>query len=495
MKASILVTGATGYIGGRLAPRLIARGHDVHCLARNPESLRGRVWAEHATLHQGDVTKPETLAKPLAGIDTAYYLIHSLGGGDNYAERDLEAAGAFAREATKAGVKRVIYLGGIEPTGTPSEHLQSRLDTGEALRKDGPPLTEFRAAVIVGSGSASFELVRYLTERVPVMISPRWVRTRTQPIAVRDVLAYLIDALDLPETEGRVIEIGGPEVLTYGEMFKRYATARGLKRVVVPVPLLTPNLSSLWAGLVTPIPAAVARPLIKGLKSEVVVRDSSGMALFDIPRTPYDEAVRLALQRFNDDRTETAWHGALSSSRSGAKAEQLEPEKNGLMTDRRERIVNASAENVFKVATSIGGETGWLYANPLWRIRGAFDRLLGGPGLRRGRRSRADLHVGDAVDFWRVEALEPGRLLRLRAEMQLPGRAWLEFLVESEGPARSRLTQTAYYEPKGLLGLGYWYALMPVHPSIYKGMLSELARRAEERERNPAPLQKALPDD
>jgi len=484
MAPLILVTGATGYIGGRLAPRLLERGYRVRCLVRDADRLRGIAWAEAAEVVEGDVLDPETLPAAMEGVHAAYYLIHSMGAGAGYGERDRRAATNFAEAARAAGVRRVLYLGGIAPMGDEvSVHLRSRLETGEALRAHGPPLTEFRAAVIVGSGSLSFELVRHLTERVPVMISPRWVRTRTQPIAIRDVLCYLIDALDLPETEGRVIEIGGPEVLTYGEMFRGYARVRGLRRLVVPVPLLTPRLSSLWAGLVTPVSSAIARPLIAGLKSEVVVTDRSGMALFDVDPIPYEAAVRLALGRFREGHVETAWHGALGRDTTG----ELQAEAEGLILDRRQRTVRASPESVLAIARSIGGETGWLYANPLWRLRGLLDAAVGGPGLRRGRRHTADLRPGEALDFWRVEAVEP-HLLRLRAEMKLPGRAWLEFCAEpvppdADGTPRARITQTAYFEPKGLLGLAYWYALVPVHPAIFRGMLRELGRRAEQRER------------
>jgi uncharacterized protein YbjT (DUF2867 family) len=485
MPPLILVTGATGYIGGRLAPRLLERGYRVRCLVRQADRLRGVEWAQGVEVVEGDVLEPETLRPALEGVHAAYYLIHSMGAGAGFADRDRQGAEHFARAAREAGVARLLYLGGIAPGGGEgSSHLSSRVETGEALRRHGPPLTEFRAAVIVGSGSLSFELVRHLTERVPVMISPRWVGTRTQPIAIRDVLSYLLDTLDLPETEGRVIEIGGPEVLTYGDMFRGYARVRGLARVVVPVPLLTPRLSSLWAGLVTPVSSSIARPLIEGLKSEVVVTDPSGMALFDVDPIPYEAAVRLAMDRFREGHVETAWHGALASSPGRPEALQVESE--GLILDRRQRVVRASPEGVLAIAKSIGGETGWLYANPLWRLRGLLDAALGGPGLRRGRRHTAEIREGEALDFWRVEAVEPD-LLRLRAEMRLPGRAWLEFRAEPEpsdpdGTPRARITQTAYFEPKGLLGLAYWYALVPVHPAIFRGMLRELGRRAERRE-------------
>ena len=493
MAQRILLTGATGYIGGRLAPRLLDRGYDVRCLVRDPDRLTGLDWIDRTDVVQGDVLEPETLPAAMEGVDVAYYLIHSMSAGSGFAERDRRAAENFGRAARDAGVQRVIYLGGIEPAGEVSHHLHSRIETGETLRETGPPLTEFRAAVIVGSGSASFELIRHLTERLPVMITPKWVRTKSQPIAIRDVLCYLMDCLRIPETEDRVIEIGGPEILTYEDMFRTYAAVRGLKRWIVDVPLLTPKLSSLWAGLVTPIPSNLARPLIAGLGSEVVVTDESGMALFDVEPIAFETAVRLALERFRKDEVETSWSGSLSSSQGDRIAHELKNEE-GLITDRRKLVVDASPESVFAVVKAIGGETGWLYGNPLWHIRGVMDQFVGGPGLRRGRRNQSDVRVGEAIDFWRVEEIEENRLLRLRAEMKLPGRAWLEFEIKPEGTApdgtpRSCITQTAYYEPKGLLGLAYWYAVLPVHPSIFKGMIRELGRRAEKREAAAATLE------
>lgn len=491
MARTILLTGTTGYIGGRLAPRLLERGHAVRCLVRDPDRLRGVPWEDDVEIVRGDVLEPETLPAAMAGVDAAYYLIHAMSAGEGFAERDRRAAENFGRAAKEAGVGRVLYLGGIAPkSGEASHHLRSRLETGETLRAHGPPLTEFRAAVIVGSGSASFELIRHLTERVPVMVTPRWVRTRTQPIAVGDVLCYLMDALDLPATEGRVVEIGGPEVITYEAMFRGYAKVRGLTRPIVHVPLLTPKLSSLWAGLVTPISSSIARPLIQGLKSEVVVTDESGMALFDIEPMPYKAAVRLAMQRFRDDEVETTWAGSLASS--GGEAYEMTSEE-GLIAERQQLVVEASPASVFAVVKAIGGETGWLYANPLWRVRGALDKVMGGPGLRRGRRHREHVRAGEAIDFWRVEEIEEGRLLRLRAEMKVPGRAWLQFEVEPgdpgpDGTPRACLTQTAFYEPKGLIGLAYWYALWPVHPPLFRGMIREVGRRAEKREAAAATL-------
>jgi uncharacterized protein YbjT (DUF2867 family) len=474
----ILVTGATGYVGGRLVPRLLAAGHAVRCLARDPGRLAGRPWRDRVEVVSGDALEPATLAPALAGIDAAFYLIHSLGAGEEFARRDREAAAAFGAAARAAGVTRIVYLGGLgDPATALSGHLRSRQETGAALGEAGVPVTELRAGVIVGSGSLSFEMIRYLAERVPVMICPRWVFTRTQPIAIRNVLDYLVAALDRPESSGRTIEIGGADVVTYGEMMTGYATARGLRRWLLPVPVLTPRLSSLWVHLVTPIPAAIARPLVLGLKNEVVVRDTLARRLFpEIEPLGFREAVRLALERLDAGAVETTWSDALSSSQGDRPIVRLE-NREGMILERREIRVASSPQRVFAAVSRLGGRTGWLYMDWTWRVRGALDRLVGGVGMRRGRRDPVELRPGDALDFWRVEAVEPPALLRLRAEMKVPGRAWLQFEVrETEG--QSVLAQTAFFAPKGLAGLLYWYALYPVHALIFSGLVRSLAARA-----------------
>lgn len=478
----ILVTGATGYVGGRLVPRLVEAGFEVRVLARDPRRLEGRPWSPQVEIVSGDVLRPETLPAAMAGVDAAYYLIHSMAGSADFHRRDREAAAAFGAAARAAGVSRIVYLGGLgDPEHDLSEHLRSRQETGEALAAAGVPVTELRAAVIVGAGSLSFEMIRYLTERVPFMVCPRWVYTRVQPIAIRDVLAYLVATLDHPEVGGRVIEIGGAEVLTYGGMMTGYAAVRGLRRWLVPVPVLTPRLSSFWVHWVTPIPAAIARPLIEGLRNEVVVRDGLAGRLFpEIRPIGYGEAVRLALERLEAGDTETSWSDALASSRGDQPAVTLAHQE-GMILERRERTVHASPSALFATFSGLGGRRGWLAWNLLWRLRGALDRLLGGVGLRRGRRDPDEARVGDAIDFWRVEAVEPGRLLRLRAEMKVPGKAWLQFETESlPGPPGSppvaRLVQTAFFAPKGLAGLLYWYLLYPIHAWIF----SALARRIGE---------------
>jgi len=475
----VLVSGATGYVGGRLVPRLLGSGYKVRCLARDPERLAGRPWRDRVEVAAGDALVPATLAPALAGIEVAYYLIHSLGTGAEFARRDREAAAAFGAAARAAGVQRILYLGGLgDPATALSQHLRSRQDTGSALGEAGVPVTELRAGVVVGSGSLSFEMIRYLAERVPLMICPRWVFTRTQPIAIRNVLDYLVAALDRPESAGRVIEIGGAEIVTYGEMMTGYAAERGLSRWLVPVPVLTPRLSSFWVHLVTPIPAAIARPLIDGLKNEVVVRDATARRLFpDIVPVGYRTAVRRALAKLDAGEVETSWSDALASSQGDRPVVRLE-NREGMILERREVKVAAAPARVFAAFTGLGGRRGWLFMDWAWRLRGALDRLVGGVGMRRGRRDPNELRAGDALDFWRVETVAPPALLRLRAEMKVPGRAWLQFEVRA-AEGQSVLAQTAFFAPKGLAGLLYWYALYPLHALIFSGLVRRLAARAE----------------
>ncbi len=475
---NLLVTGATGYVGGRLVPRLLDAGHSVRCLARDPTRLDGRPWRDRVEVVAADVLAPETLPSALAGIEVAFYLVHSLGTGEEFVSRDQEAASAFGAAARAAGVGRIIYLGGLgDPATDLSHHLRSRQESGAALGQAGVAVTELRAGVVVGSGSLSFEMIRYLAERVPVMICSQWVYTRTQPIAIRNVLDYLMAALDHPESSGRVIEIGGADILTYGEMMTGYARVRGLKRWLLPVAVLTPRLSAYWVHLVTPIPAAIARALIAGLKNEVLVRDRSARELFpEVEPFGYREAVARALERLEAGRVETSWHDALASSQGDLRPVEL-TQREGMILERRQRIVSAPPERVFGAFSRLGGARGWLYMNWAWRLRGAFDRLVGGVGMRRGRRHPVELRAGDALDFWRVEAVEPGHLLRLRAEMKMPGRAWLQLEARAH-PEGSLLGQTAFFAPKGLGGFLYWYALYPVHALIFSGLARRLAELA-----------------
>lgn len=477
----ILVTGATGYIGGRLVPRLLEAGFRVRCLVRDAGRLKGRAWVGDVEVVEGDVLRPESFAAAMRGVEAAYYLIHSLGAGGDFRQRDLQAARNFGAAARSEGVARIIYLGGLgDPSAALSAHLRSRQETGEALRESGVPVTEFRAGVIVGSGSLSFEMIRYLTERLPVMICPRWLYTRIQPIAIRNVLDYLVEALRTPASAGRIVEIGGADVVTYGAMLTLYAQARGLKRWLLPVPVLTPRLSSYWVHLVTPIPTVIARPLIEGLRSEVVVRNDEALRLFpSIKLLDYRTAVLKALGKLDANLVETTWSDALSTSQPNASSVTLIVQE-GMIIERRQIIVTAPTEAVFRAFSGIGGARGWPYMNWAWHIRGGLDRLFGGVGLRRGRRDANEIRVGEALDFWRVEAIEPGKLMRLRAEMKVPGKAWLQFEVKrQEGGSRSTLIQTAFFAPKGLAGLAYWYLLYPIHGMIFGGMIHKLAKRAE----------------
>lgn len=482
-----LVTGATGYIGGRLVPELLAAGHRVRCLARSPERLRDHPWAGETEVVRGDVTDAASVAEAMRGVDVAYYLVHALGAGKDFEETDRRAARIFGERARDAGVRRVVYLGGLTPAGVPerelSPHLRSRAEVGRILLASGVPTTVLRAAVVLGSGSASFEMLRYLTERLPVMITPSWVRTRIQPVAVRDVLRALVGSAGMPADVNRAFDIGGPDVLTYREMMIRYAAVAGLpRRLILPVPVLSPGLSSHWVGLVTPVPASIARPLTESLRHEVVCREHDiARYVPDPPGHPvdFDEAVRLALQRVRDAQVTTRWS---SASLPGAPSDPLptDPDWAGgsLYTDCRDLPVDASREALWRVIEGIGGDNGW-YSFPLaWAVRGWLDRLVGGVGLRRGRRDAARLRVGDSLDFWRVEEIEPGSLLRLRAEMRLPGLAWLEMYAETDGAGRTRYRQRALFHPHGLLGQAYWWGVSPFHAVVFGGMARNIARAA-----------------
>ena len=470
----ILLTGATGYVGGRLLPVLESRNESVRCLARNPEFLRSRSGAG-TEIVPGDVLEPASLDAAFRGVQTAYYLVHSMASGRQYAEDDRRGALAFAAAAGKAGVERIIYLGGLGHGKELSPHLASRQEVGEILRRSGVPTLEFRASIVIGSGSLSFEVVRALVEKLPVMVTPRWVHTRTQPIGIEDLVSYLVEGLDHPAVNA-IYEIGGPDRVSYNDLMREYARIRGLRRCMIPVPVLTPRLSSLWLTLVTPVHARVGRELVAGLRNETVVRDDRARQVFRVrPR-----AVRAALQRAlnNEDSTfaATRWSDALSAHRAL-------PSWGGLkfgsrLIDSRTAWVSGTPDQAFRPIARIGGQTGWYYGNRLWRARGLIDWLVGGPGLRRGRRDSEVLAPGDTVDFWRVEAFEPNHLLRLAAEMRLPGRAWLQFEVTPEAGG-SRIRQTALFDPVGLTGLMYWYTLWAIHQLVFAGMLRRLVRAAE----------------
>ncbi len=488
----VLVTGATGYIGGRLVPELLDAGYRVRCLARTPQKLRDHPWAPRAEVVKGDVTDASSLAEALRGIDVAYYLVHALGTGNRFEETDRKAARTFAEQAHAAGVRRVVYLGGLTPADVPPEtlspHLRSRAEVGEIFLRGKVPATVLRAAVIIGSGSASFEMLRHLTERLPVMVTPSWVGTRVQPIAVRDVLRYLVGSARMPSDVNRAFDIGGPDVVTYEQMMRRYATVAGLPhRLIVRVPMLSPGLSSLWIGLVTPVPRALARPLAESLRHEVVC-DEHDIARYvpDPPGTPvpFDEALSLALRRVKEAQVTTRWS---SAALPGAPSDPLptDPDWAGgsLYTDHRHITVDAPPDALWRVIEGIGGDNGW-YSFPLaWAVRGWLDRAFGGAGLRRGRRDAARLRVGDSLDFWRVEEIEPGRLLRLRAEMRLPGLAWLEMRADRDDDGRTRYRQRALFHPHGLLGHAYWWSVSPFHAVVFGGMARNIAKAASKEAR------------
>lgn len=480
----ILVVGASGYIGGRLVPLLSARGHELVLMGRDSRSLEARF--PQATVVTADLLDPETLPSGLERIDVAYYLAHSMGSGERrFADRDREAARNFALAAKQAGVSRMVYLGGLGDDSTDlSPHLASRHETGAQLAAHGVPVTEFRAAVIIGSGSASFEILRHLTERLPIMITPRWVATRCQPIGIADVLDYLLGALDHPEVTG-IVELGGPDILSYGDMMRAYARIRGLHRLMIPVPVLTPRLSSYWVSLISPVPAGIARPLIEGLRNEVIVRDPRPAAAFGFEPLPYVEALARAVDRTDPDGVESTWFDAVAAADRASLSSVISRE--GMIVERRERVVAAPPGRIFAEVERLGGDAGWPYANVLWRVRGLVDRLVGGVGMRLGRRHPDLLRVGDALDFWRVEEIRRPTVLRLRAEMKVPGRAWLQYEV-SAIDGGSRLVQSAFFEPKGLPGLAYWYALYPVHGLIFRGTVRALAERAVRQVVEPAPI-------
>jgi uncharacterized protein YbjT (DUF2867 family) len=475
------VTGATGYVGGHLIPLLLEGGYQVRVFARDALRLAGRPWVEEVEVIEGNVLNPGDLPPAMNGVDIAYYLIHNMTERKGYRDQELRAADNFSAAASQAGVKRIIYLGALgDPGSNLAAHLQSRQQTGEVLAGRGVPVTEFRAAIIVGSGSISFEMIRYLTEKLPLMICPRWVYQKVQPISIKDVLAYLTAAISNPESIGKVIEIGGSDQLPYARMMLTYAEIRGLKRWLIPVPFLTPGLSSHWVHWITPVHASVTRPLIEGLVNEILVRDNSAREIFPaIQPMSYYQAVESALTSIETGQVETRWRDALYSSQGDRQSSQLFSEE-GMLVEQRQIRIRASQEDVFRVYSRLGGDYGWLYMNWAWRIRGWIDRLLGGSGLRRGRRDPLHLRPGDAVDFWRVEDIQPPRLIRLRAEMVLPGNAWLQYECGPTPDGEILLLQSAIFAPRGLLGFLYWYGLYPAHGIIFSGLINQFKKQAED---------------
>lgn len=477
MQPTILLTGATGYVGGRLLPLLLERDHRVRCLTRRA-SNESNFSSSRVEVATGNALDIESLDKALDGIETAYYLIHSMGDNEDFEQTDRRAAENFAKACSNQNVKRIIYLGGLgDPSDSLSKHLRSRQEIGDILRTSDAEVIEFQASIIIGSGSLSFEMIRALVERLPVMICPKWVRVLAQPISVEDVLTYLVEALDRPLGQSEVYEIGGPEQVSYGEIMQRYAKQRGLRRYMIPVPLLTPYLSSLWLGLVTPLYSRVGRKLVDSLKNPTLVSNHKARDDFKVEPRSLDASIARALIFEDREFAETRWSDAFSS---GGEQQSWGGVRFGSrLVDSRTRTVNLTAEQAFAPIRRIGGKTGWYYGNWLWKIRGFMDLLVGGVGVRRGRRDPEHVRVGDTVDFWRVEQIIDNKILRLSAEMKVPGRAWLEFEVTEEDGV-SEVRQTAIFDPVGLFGILYWYSLFPLHEFVFRGMLRNICKAAVE---------------
>jgi len=478
----VLVTGATGYVGGRLVPRLLDRGHTVRVLARSPQKLADVPWAGDVEVVQGDLGDPDSVARAMEGIDVVYYLVHSMRARGDFEDEESEAARTVATAAKAAGVNRIVYLGALHPEGPLSRHLRSRVAVGRILLDSGVPTIVLQAGVVIGSGSASFEMIRHLTEVLPYMPAPKWVRNRIQPIAIRDVLHYLVAAADLPPEVSRAFDVGGPDILRYGQMMNGFAVESGLpQRPIASLPVFTPWLASQWVNLVTPIPRSLAVPIIESLQYDCVMHEHDIDGVIPPPEgglTGYRTAVRLALARMRDGDVETTWR---NSSVAGAPSDPLpsDPEWAGhtVYTDVRERTSDAAPPELWRVVEGIGGERGW-YSFPLaWALRGWMDKLVGGVGLRRGRRDADRLSTGDALDWWRVERVSRGPEggdLRLRAEMRVPGRAWLELTVTPGPHGGSRYRQRAVFFPRGLAGRLYWYSILPFHGVIFNGMANRI---------------------
>ncbi|MDA8563919.1 SDR family oxidoreductase [Mariniblastus sp.] len=474
-KLNILLTGATGYVGGRLLPLLLANGHQVRCLTRR-ESSKVRFDQTQVQVSVGNVLDPDSLDRALEGIHTAYYFIHSMGDHEDFEKTDRMAAQNFADACTRQNVKRIVYLGGLgSETDSLSKHLRSRQEVGDILRSSEAKVIEFQASIIIGSGSLSFEMIRALVQRLPVMICPKWVRVLAQPIAIEDVLAYLVDVLQHPVTDSEMFEIGGPDAVSYGEIMRRYAAQRGLRRYMIPVPLLTPYLSSLWLSLVTPLYSRVGKKLVDSLRNETLVTSDKSLKRFSVVPRSVDESIARALVFEDKTFAQTRWSDAFSSG--GEQASWGGVRFGSRLVDSRTRDVELTAAEAFAPIRRIGGKTGWYYGNWLWKIRGFLDVLVGGVGIRRGRRDPETVRVGDTLDFWRVEAFEPDKFLRLSAEMKVPGRAWLEFEV-TEKDDKTTVRQTATFDPVGLPGFLYWYALFPLHEFVFHGMLRNICRAA-----------------
>jgi len=484
----ILVTGASGYVGGRLVTALLEDGADIRVFVRDKNKAQSHSWANQVEIAVGNASDYQSTVSALTGVHTAFYLLHSINLGPNFDKIESEMATNFAKAAAECGVKQIVYLGGINNDAKSSKHLSSRANTGKSLASSTVAVMELRAGIIIGSGSASFEMLRHLTHRLPVMTTPKWVMNKTHPIAVRDVLWYLRKSAMLEKPVSGVFDIGGPEVLSYADMMQKFAKLSGLrKRLIIKVPVLTPKLSSLWIGFVTPVPTSLARPLVGSLISEVVADPAKSInhlipkpaeGLIDV-----EGAIKLALSHVSGNTVKTRWSDATTQTAPWQKA-QSDPDWAGeaLYKDSKVRVTDASMENLWVAIEEIGGENGWYGSDFLWYLRGLLDRMIGGVGLRRGRRDPIHLRVGDSLDFWRVESLVPGESLKLYAEMILPGKAWLEFRIKKLPNGQSKVTQEASYSPRGLGGQLYWYAVLPFHSLVFPTMIRNLIRSANRKD-------------
>ena len=478
----ILVTGATGYVGGRLIPALLEAGYRVRAMARNLEKMGCRPWSADPRLElvQGDVLDMDSHKKAASGCGSAFYLVHSMiAQNEKFAAADRRAARNMVSAAADAGLRRIIYLGGLAETrhGTLSKHLQSRIEVAKILQAGPVPTTDLRTPMILGSGSASFEILRYLVERLPVMTTPRWVHSLNQPIAIRDVITYLVGCLEHVETSGQTYDIGGPDILTYRELLDIYAEEAGLsKRLIIPVPVLTPTLSALWIHLISPVPKSIALPLTEGLTSDAVCTENRIQSIIPQKLLSCREAIRMALHRIEQEQVQTCWMDAGNLlAPEWAHCGDAEWAGGTIMKCGYRALLQASPQDVWKPVSHIGGKTGWYSGNFLWRLRGAMDRLAGGVGLRRGRRHPIELSVGDALDFWRVLEVDPPNRLLLLAEMKMPGEALLEIQITEDNNGRTELQLLSRFLPRGLFGILYWYALYPFHQWIFSGMLHGIA--------------------
>ncbi len=468
----VLVTGATGYIGGCLVPLLLEKGCRVRVLAREPGCLVGKPFRSRVEVVEGDLDSPVVLGQALQGVSTAYYLVHNMSSGPNYVDREFHSAGNFIQAAGLSGVEHVIYLGGLADSNDDiGQHLRSRIKTGNILRQGRVPVTEFRASLIIGSGSISFEMVRYLAEQFPILFGPRWVHNRTQPIAVQNVLEYLVSALDNPICRGKIYEIGGTDKLTYAEVMSTYARLRGLKRWIIAVPGMSANFMGALAGIFTPVPAKIARPLLGGMRSDSVVQDESAISDFPfIHPLSYETSVSMALEDLSPENYEIIWENPGSWFRS---------KRGGLFVEGQQVRAQVLPAAAWRVITGLGGEQGWLYLDWLWKLRGLLDRAIGGPGSR-GRQKDHTLIEGDVLDYYRVETLEPGHLMRLKSEIKAPGLGWMEWRIQEQPEGGVLITQMAYFAPHGLLGFLYWYILLPVHRLVFKGLLRAIVLQTNE---------------